>query len=328
MNTQFGELKKALVREHWPNEEYDFTPWLAKPENIAQLADAVGLELEVDTVEKECGPYFADILAKESGSDKYVIIENQFGKTNHDHLGKLLTYAAVLNAGTVIWIGESFTDEHQKTMEWLNDHTTEDVSFYGVELELWQIDGSRPAVRFNVVSRPNDAVRTATALKGELSDTRKMQLEFWTAFSEKLIAEKVLASTQKPRPQYWFEISLGRAGIFLSNIANTYENRIGIRLYMNNRVADAALAQLVEQRPAIESELGQRLLWNPNPDARDKVISLLREADLTDRDRWPEYLDWLIDKVRRYREVFGPRVKRLDLSRQQEKEALELANGE
>src|ERR1035441_1859042 len=84
----FGELGKADVRKYWPNEEHDFTPWIVKPGNLDRLGEAIGLELEFEEPEKACGPYSCDILCKESGSDRYVIIENQFGKTNHDHLGK------------------------------------------------------------------------------------------------------------------------------------------------------------------------------------------------------------------------------------------------
>lgn len=315
-DTDFGEIKRVAVKSIWENEQYNFTPWLAEESNIAALASALGLELEVENVEAAVGPYSADILAKDVGSGRYVVIENQFGKTNHDHLGKLITYGAFLDASTVVWLAENFTEEHHKALDWLNDHTTEELSFYGVALELWQIDGSRPAVRFNVVSRPNVIVKQATAVKatGQLTDAKKLQLDFWTAFRECLLDSKVVASAQTPRPQYWYVVPLGRSHIVLSNIANTYDGRIGIRVYMGSKISDAAVAELLPQRADIEEELGETLEWNPNPENKDKTIALYRDADLNDRERWPEYCNWLVERVAKFRKVFGPRIRELKLS--------------
>ena len=132
--------------------------------------------------------YSADILARDS-SGGYVVIENQLAKTDHDHLGKLITYGAVLGASTVIWIAPHFTDEHHKALDWLNDNTTDELSFYGVQVELWSIDESLPAVRFNTVSRPAEIIRQAQASKsGELSENRQLQLAWWIAFRDALMA--------------------------------------------------------------------------------------------------------------------------------------------
>ena len=307
----FGKLLKADVRKFWPNEEHDFTPWLVKPGNLERLGEAIGLDLEFEEAEKACGPYSCDILCKESGSDRYVIIENQFGKTNHDHLGKLITYASALDAGTVVWISENFTDEHQRALDWLNDHTTEDVSFYAVALELWQIDESKPAVRFNVVSRPTV---TPIVIDTTLSDTRKQQLEFWTAVRNELLAKHVLALTQAPKPRYWFNVAIGRANMHIENIANINNDRIGVRLFIRNKAAELVLAHLRSQREQIEQELGESLDWNPFPNKRDKVIGVYREADLDKQEKWAEYVAWMVNRIQRFREVFGPRVKDLDLS--------------
>jgi hypothetical protein len=298
VSTDLGEIKKVGVKNVWAHEEQDFTPWLAKEENIAKLSREIGLELQVERIEVPVGPYSADILAKET-SGSFVVIENQFGKTDHDHLGKVLTYAATLGATSVIWIAERFTDEHRKVIEWLNEHTSVDLGLYAVEIELWQIDSSKPAVRFNVLSKPTEIARQAIVAKsaGPLSDARKLQLEFWTEFRDKLLERKVVPSAQTPRPQYWFDVALGRANIYLSNIANTSDGRIGVRVYIGKKIAEAALPQLVAERAAIEAEIGEQLQWNPNPDNDDKTIGLSRDADLYNRDNWPEYISWLVDKV-------------------------------
>lgn len=314
--SNFGEIKKVNVRTVWENEQYDFTPWLAEEENMAQLATALGLELEVEGHEVAVGPYSADILAKDVSTGRYVVIENQFGKTNHDHLGKLITYGSVLDVSTVIWLSENFTEEHQKALDWLNDHTVEDLDFYGVILELWQIDQSRPAVRFNVASRPNVIVKQATAVKamGQLTENQKTQLDFWTVFRGKLAAKKISKNPPGARPQYWYDISIGKTDICLSNIISIRESRIALRVYLRSKIADAALEQLQAQKDEIEKEIGEQLQWNPNPERKEKVISLSIKADLNNREKWPEYCEWLVDRVAKFRKVFGPRIKKLKLS--------------
>jgi hypothetical protein len=316
MSTELGQIRKVEVREVWRHEEQDFTPWLATEPNFALLSKALGREgeLSIEGVEVPVGPFSADILAKDTEGN-FVVIENQFGKTNHDHLGKVLTYAATLNASAVVWIAERFTDEHRRAFEWLNDHTSEDLSLYAVELVLWRIDQSKPAVQFNVLSQPSDIVRKATAVKsgGPITDAKKLQLEFWTLFREELLKKKIVTSAQSPRPQYWYNVALGRANIHLSNIANTDNGRIGVRVYIA-KAADVVLPQLEADRVAIEQEIGEPLRWNPNPENKNKIILLDRKVDLDDRSKWPEYIDWLADRVAKFKKAFEPRIKNLNFS--------------
>ncbi|HVM50315.1 MAG TPA: DUF4268 domain-containing protein [Candidatus Acidoferrum sp.] len=288
------------------------------------MGEALGLELEVEHTEVAVGPYSADILARDSGSGDPVVIENQLGKTNHDHLGKAITYAAALGASTVVWIAPDFTEEHRRAVDWLNENGSGDVAFFGVRVELWQIDGSRPAVRFNVVARPPVVNVKAAAMvgAGELTEARKLQFEWWTAFRQALVDAKAVPSARAARPQYWYDVPLGKAGIHLSNIANTDDNRVGVRVYLRQRQGgDAALAQLQEWKKEIEAEIGEPLQWNPNPDKLDKVIALYRDADLGRRDKWPEYLAWMVDRTRRFRQAFGPRLKLLAVTPEEVVEA-------
>jgi Domain of unknown function (DUF4268) len=307
VTVDLGEIRKVRVRDYWKHEEQEFTPWLAEDENIARLANAIGIELQVEGIEVPVGPF--------SASGDYVVIENQFGKTDHDHLGKILTYAATLGAAVVVWIAEQFTDEHRKAIEWLNERVSDELRLYAVEIELWQIDQSRPGLRFNVLSEPTEISKQATAVKvaGPITDVRKLQFEFWTAFQREILERKIVPSAQTPRPQYWFNIPLGRASINLSNIANTTDGKIGVRVFISNKIAGAALPQLEAERSVIESEIGEKLEWNPNPEAIDMVIRLECAADLSDRDKWPEYLSWLADKTDKFKRAFGPRVKNLNL---------------
>jgi len=315
MALKLGLLKNLKLKSVWSHEERDFTPWLAEESHLAALSEAIGMDLQLDRIEVPVGPYWADILAKDASGD-YVVIENQFGKTNHDHLGKLLTYGATLGASAVVWIAEQFTDEHRKTVDWLNERTIDSLSLYAVQLEVLQIDDSPPAIRFNIISQPNQVVRAATAAKatGALTEAQQMQLEFWTMFQKRLLEKKVIPSAQTARPQYWFDVALGRSNISLSNILDTYAGRIGVRVYISNRIADAALAQLEKDKDAIEKEIGQTLSWNPTPEKRDKIIGLYRKVDRSNREAWPEYCEWLVDTVSKFRKAFMPRVKALKLN--------------
>lgn len=304
-----GILKTVSPRQRWNNEARDFTPWLA--ENIASLNSALGLELEVENVEVAVGPYSADILARDTGTGKYVVIENQLEKTNHDHLGKAITYSSVLDASAVIWIATEFTEEHKKALDWLNDHTTEDISFYGVQVELWQIDESKPALKFNVISTPNQAIRQMAKIKAsdDLSDSKKFQFDFWTKFRDKLAQTKQVPSVQTPRPQYWFDVTLGKSHIHLSNTCNTWENKVGVRVYISNKVTDLMYPYLEENKEEIENLIGEKLIWNPNPDNRDKVIVLNHTTDFNDPKKVDEAIDWLVANTLRFRQAFSKFIK-------------------
>lgn len=186
---QLGQLVRAELREGWSNEYSAFTPWLAQDENIALLGDTVGLELEVEAQERQVGPFRADILCKDTANGHWVLIENQLERTDHVHLGQLLTYAAGLQAVTIVWIASHFTEEHRAALDWLNEITDERFNFFGLEIELWRIGNSPMAPKFNVICKPNDwskrvAAGAAQVERENLTETQKLQLEFWSAFRE------------------------------------------------------------------------------------------------------------------------------------------------
>ena len=144
------------LREVWKNEATDFTPWLAKEENLSLLSEAIGIDMVLEEKESSVGSFSVDLFAKEEGTGRNIIIENQLEDTNHDHLGKLITYASGKNAEVVIWIVKRARDEHRQAIEWLNSHTDDTAAFFLIEIELWKIGSSMPAAKFNIVERPND----------------------------------------------------------------------------------------------------------------------------------------------------------------------------
>ena len=139
------------LRKVWPHEALDFTPWLAKDENIAILGNEIGMEIAVDGTESAVGDFSVDIIATDIATGQKVIIENQLEDTNHDHLGKLITYAAGKDAQTIIWVVKHAREEHRAAIEWLNNHTDDDIGFFLCEIHLYKVGSSNPAVKFSVM---------------------------------------------------------------------------------------------------------------------------------------------------------------------------------
>lgn len=301
--------KQISPRKMWPNEALNFTPWLA--ENIAELGEKIGMELEVVGQEVSVGPYSADILAKDIDTDSYVVIENQLEKTNHDHLGKSITYASALGAKTIVWIATDFTDEHKKALDWLNDNTNEDLVFWGIQLELWQISEETASMRLNIVSRPSTNVKTIKSKSNNESESRNTQLEFWTKFRDKLQSTKKIPTLQTPQPHYWYDVRIGRSDILLSNICNTQKNVVGVRLYIRNKVVDVYYPALLAKKEEINKALGCEPEWDANPTAKDKTIAILFSTDLTNPEKVEEALDWLVQHTIVFHSVFSKEVKNI-----------------
>ena len=186
-----GRLERVELRVAWTSESGDFTPWLAQDENLKLLGNTIDLDLELEAQEKSVGPFRADILCKETTNGAWVLIENQLERTDHTHLGQLLTYAAGLEAVNIVWIAERFTEEHRATLDWLNEISDERFNFFGLEVELWRISDSPLAPKFNIVSKPNDWTKkisgAATHFRSaEVSERQQLWLEYWTEFHEYL----------------------------------------------------------------------------------------------------------------------------------------------
>ncbi len=299
--------KQINPRKMWSNEQYDFTPWLV--DHIEELGEKIGMELEVVGREVSVGPYSADILAKETSTNNYVVIENQLEKTNHDHLGKSITYASALNAKTIVWIATDFTEEHKKAFDWLNDNTNEELAFWAIQLELWQISDDTASMRFNIVCTPSSNVKTIKSKTNSESETTQTQLEYWTKFRDKLMATKKFASLHTPRPQYWFDVALGRSGINLSNTCNVQKSVVGIRVYISSKVVDTFLPALEARKAEINKALGCEPEWNPNPNAKDKTITLSFQTDLTDPEKTEESLEWMVKNTIVFWSVFSKEIK-------------------
>lgn len=302
---QLVKLEKISPTIQWPNEAQDFTPWLAN--NLQELGDVIGYDLEIVGREVSVGSYWADILAKDINTNTKVVIENQLRKTDHDHLGKCVTYASVLDAKIIIWITPQFTDEHRKALEWLNDNTSSELSFFGIELSLLKVDKDKASVVFDIVVAPNEIVKDIKQKKAGLTSTEQKQLEFWNKFRNTITS--FVKHPQSARPQYWFDIALGKSGICLSNTYDTTTNTVGCRIYINNRIAEKMLPFLEEQKSQIETDLGFNMEWDPNPEKRDKIITITKVFDMDTQNGQNAAIAWLKEKTEIVYSVISKVVK-------------------
>jgi Domain of unknown function (DUF4268) len=303
---EFGRLEPLKVREYWKDEAHDFTPWLAREENLGLLAETIGMNLELVGTEQRVGPFKADIVARDG--DHIVVVENQLDSTDHGHLGQLLVYAAGHRAHTVVWIAKQVTDEYRKVIDWLNEETT--TNFWALEIELWRIGASPPAPKFNVVCEPNELTKPALAEATELTETKLLQLEFWKAFSERL--ETSSFNARKPFPQHWYDLSIGTGRAHIALTALVANRRIGCELYIGHSQADAIFEQLHNTKNAIEAELGE-LEWQPLPEKKSSRIAVYRQAEIENQDQWPLFFEWLLERAEAFRTTFAPRVKQMVL---------------
>ncbi|MDQ2879004.1 MAG: DUF4268 domain-containing protein [Pseudomonadota bacterium] len=314
-----GKLLRIELRDIWMSESSHFTPWLAREENLRTLGETLGLELELEAQEKAVGPFRADILCKDISTNAWVLIENQLERTDHSHLGQLLTYASGLEAVTIVWIAARFTEEHRSTLDWLNRITDETFRFFGAEVELWRIGDSPAAPRFNIVSKPNNwnklVTQAARAIDdGELSSTKALQLAYWSAFGA-VLTEKSgpLARERKPQPQPWMSYSIGRSGFGINASMARPKRQVRAELYISNPNAKAFFHLLHAQKSEIEADLGYALDWEELPEGRDTRISTpLNDIDPENQSDWARQHGWLSARLNELYRVFANRVKALD----------------
>jgi len=309
-------LIKVPLRKFWEGEASDFTPWLADGENISLLGETIGVELEVEAQEKNVGPFRADILCKDTVTDSWVLIENQLERTNHTHLGQLLTYAAGLDAVTVVWIAERFTEEHRAALDWLNEITGEGFSFFGLEIELWRIGNSPMAPKFNVVSHPNDWTKTVSRIsRAELTSTDQFYLEYWTVLRDYLEKRSGTIKPVKPLPRNWIGFGIGRSKFRLDASASVRDEWICVSLTLRGPNAKPHFYLLRRDEVTIEEEIGAELHWDEKAGRKRNYINLtLEDADLKDRQDWNRQHRWLCEQLEKFHRVFSPRVKTLDAS--------------
>lgn len=302
-------LKKVDLRGIWRNEASDFTNWLAEEENLELLSDEIGLDIKLIQTEANVGKFNVDILAEEENTGRKIVIENQLETTDHRHLGQIITYASGYDAEVIIWIVKDVNDEHKKAIDWLNEHTDEDINFFAIKMELWQIGDSSVAPKFQVISRPNDWAKTVkeSTNKFNLSNTNIAQIDFWNKFKEYSTNKGTKLKLRKGRPQHWYDISLGSANAHISLTINSRDDLMGCEIYISD--SKDLFYGLEAKKEDIERELGLRLEWMALEDKKASRIKIVKPADIDKVADWEQYFDWLKDTVEKFHKVFGKYIK-------------------
>jgi hypothetical protein len=309
---ELGTLKRLEARIAWIDEARDFTPWLA--DHLDLLGDALGLDLQLENQEVGVGPFSADVIAT-TANGELVVIENQLERTDHSHLGQILTYAAGKDATTVVWIAPEFRDEHRQALDWLNSSTPEGVNFFGVEIELLQIDSSPPAPHFKLVSQPNEWAK-ATKIQEGAAPT-ELGLRYQRFFTEVLrrfkAARPHLTSGSRVGTNNWYPFTAGRPGFqFVWSLS--VGSRFRCELYIDAGSAEVNadyLNQLQQQTADIEAAVGEPVVWEALSGKRACRAAVYRKVNRETFDTDEDVIRWGADTMVRFADALRPRIKGL-----------------
>lgn len=305
-----GELKKVPLREIWPREASDFTPWIA--ENLEELGKALGMDLELTEVEAGVGDFSLDVLAKDLGTSHTVIIENQLTQTDHDHLGKLLTYAAGFDASTIIWISESIREEHRQALDWLNRRTDGETLFFGVVVSLIKIDDSRPAFSFSLAASPNEWQKNKSGRTGSsVSSKGEKYRAYFQSLIDELREKHRFTAAKVGQPQNWYTFSSGIRGIgYGANFASGGKARAELYIDLEDVEKNKYVFEELERNKAdIESMFDEPVSWERLEDKRASRLAFYCDASIYDSDADLEQVHvWHIEKLLQIKDNLGPKV--------------------
>jgi len=311
IGTTIARLTRIPLREVWSHEAHDFTRWLA--ENLDYLEEVTGLRLTLVEREATTGDFAVDILA-EDAEGNLVVIENQLDRTDHDHLGKLLTYMSNHGAKTAIWITSQPRPEHEKAVHWLNETLPVDMAFYLIRIEAVRINESAPAPLFSVVVGPSPESRQIGAQRKELAERHLLRQEFWKQLLEKARQRTPLHARISFSKENWISAGAGKSGLNWTYVILMDHARV--ELYINTQDAErnqAIFNALAQHKEAVEQAFGRPLDWQPLEGKRAARICyyIHDRGGLRNRDRWDELQDAMIDAMIRLEKSLKPYIKKL-----------------
>ena len=302
---KLGRLKEVNVRDLWHHEQYDFSNWLSEEENIELLNDILGLTLIDINKEVYVGAYRCDLVARDEATGINIIIENQLECSNHDHLGKIITYASGLDAQVIVWIVEEAREEHRSAIEWLNNNTNKKLNFFLIELHAYKIGDSIPAPKFEIIEKPNDFIKNSKgdSDSNDMSKTQSERVIFWTMFNELVVNRGKPFNIRKVSTDNWYNVAIGTSEAHICiNLVNK-ESSIVIELYINNN--KELFDKLYGNKTEIESELGLSLDWQRlNNRKASRIKYLIYGLNFDNHENYSELMNEIIDKVILMRKVF------------------------
>jgi len=308
---QLSKIKRLNLRDVWAKEASDFTPWLA--ENIEELGEALGMDLELEAKEASVGDFSLDLLAKDLGTNRMVVVENQLTQTDHDHLGKLLTYAAGFGASVVIWVAASIREEHRQALEWLNQRTDTDTEFFGVVVEVLQIDDSKPAYNFKPIVFPNEWQKSKRSqAAGSVSSKGEAYRQYYQPLIDELREKHKFTGARVAQPQNWYAFSSGVSGINVSAVFSG-KDTARVELYIDLRdfeVNKTLFDWLHDQKDTIEKKCGFPLQWERLDEKRASRIAVSRSGSIeSSAEDLEQIRKWQIERLLIFKKVFGQLVK-------------------
>ena len=307
---ELGRIERVRLRDVWEREDSNFTPWLA--ENISLLGGALGMNLEVRAQETAVGIYWLDILAHDQDKDSPVVIENQLGVTDHNHLGKLLTYAAGFNANTMVWIAGEFRDEHREALDLLNQRTDEDTQFFGVEMELTKIGNSLPAPSFKLVAIPRKWRNPKQRVSGGRSERYRRFYQDLVARFNKEAPEFTDLSSEEIGTRHFCQLTPAGQNANYSASLPGGSGTAWVELVIKSDDRKELFGLLEENKKDVEAKLGESLLWRVEHYGNSAIILERQYDGLFDVPETKEELqNWMVERLLRFKEVFGPRLAEL-----------------
>ena len=308
---KLGKLERINLREAWKHEALNFTNWLAEPENLRILSDEIGIEISLIQTEASVGKFNVDILAEEESGNRKIVIENQLESTDHDHLGKIITYASGFDAEIIIWIVKDVRDQHKPAIDWLNDNTKAEVNFFAINIELWKIGDSQLAPKFSTISKPNNwAKALQKSSQNKATDLQMLQLEFWTNFNEFVSSGNATFNIRSPRARHWYDLSLGFGQkAYLTLIIHSRDRYCSVEVYISN--SKELFYKLENRKEEIERQSGVEFNWMELPDKQASRIQVRNNNfDLSSSNLWEEYFQWILNSVEKIKPVFTKEIQR------------------
>jgi hypothetical protein len=307
-----GKIERVPLREVWRHEALDFTGWLE--ENLDVLNDVLDMTLSGAEREQSAGTFSVDLVAEdESGSP--VIIENQFGKSDHDHLGKLVTYLTAIDARAAVWVVSDARPEHIAAITWLNESSA--AAFYLVKLEAIRIADSSPAPLLTLIVGPSEEIREASKTKKDLAERYAIRGQFWAQLLGRARAKTKLHASISPGQHGWIGTGAGKSGLAYNYVVRQHD--ANVELYIDRGKYSAAenkiiFDRLAQSKASIEASVGEPLEWQRLEGKR--ACRIKKNIDLggyRDEDRWPEIQDAMIDAMIRMEKALKPHISRLDV---------------